>query len=138
MNNERNEVSKYRFECAKEDLEASQIAFEHKKFKNSINRSYYAIFHSIRAMNALEGFDSKKHSGVISFFNHHFIKSGKINRMFSKIIENAFRIRNNADYQDFYIVSSGDAQFQIENAHKFIILIEEYLNREWESQYKDD
>jgi len=84
MNNEQLDISKYRFECANDDLEAGQIALEHNKLKNSINRSYYAIFHAIRAVNSLEGFDSKKHSGVIAYFNQHFIKTGKFDVSCSK------------------------------------------------------
>jgi len=110
MSNEQLDISKYRFEHAKDDLDASQIAFEHHKLKNSINRSYYAIFHAIRAINALEGFDSKKHSGVIAYFNQYFIKTGKFDVSCSKIIETAFRIRNNSDYDDFYVVTKEEAQ----------------------------
>ncbi|HYH04201.1 MAG TPA: HEPN domain-containing protein [Bacillota bacterium] len=77
MNSEQIDISKYRFECAKDDLDASKIALEHNKTKNAVNRSYYAIFHAIRAVNAMEGFDSKKHSGVIAYFNLHFVKTAK-------------------------------------------------------------
>jgi uncharacterized protein (UPF0332 family) len=108
MNNELIEISKYRFDCAKEDLKASRMASEHNMFKNAVNRSYYAIFHAIRAVNALEGFDSKKHSGVIAFFNQHFVKTAIFDIGCSKIIDNAFRIRNNADYEDFFVVSIDD------------------------------
>ena len=38
-------------------------------YKPSLNRSYYSIFHAMRAITALEGFDSSKHSGVIAYFN---------------------------------------------------------------------
>lgn len=38
-------------------------------YKAAINRSYYAIFHGIRAINILDGFDASKHSSVIAHFN---------------------------------------------------------------------
>ncbi len=37
-----------------------------------------AIFHAVRALLALDKFDSQKHSGIISYFNQKFIKTGKI------------------------------------------------------------
>lgn len=39
------DLSKYRFQSAKEDLETAQLLMEGGKFKASVNRSYYAIFH---------------------------------------------------------------------------------------------
>ncbi len=71
-------LSKYRFEKAKEDLLSAKINLDNGLIKASINRSYYAIYHSIRSVNALDGFDSKKHSGVIAYFNQHYIHTGKL------------------------------------------------------------
>lgn len=134
MNNEQVEISKYRFECAKDDLDASRIALEHGKIKNAVNRSYYAIFHAIRAVNVLEGFDSKKHSGVIAYFNQYLVKTAKFDIGCSKIIESAFRIRNNADYEDFYIISVDEAKEQYANAKKFLDQVEKYLKHIWDTK----
>lgn len=41
------ELSKYRFQRGCEDLESSKILLDEKRFKSSVNRSYYAIFHCI-------------------------------------------------------------------------------------------
>ncbi len=64
------ELSKYRFETCKEDLYDAQLMLKNGRYKNALNRGYYAIFHAIRAVNALDGFDSSKHSGVIAHFLH--------------------------------------------------------------------
>lgn len=63
-------LSAHRFKRAKEELSTAELLLRSTNFRSSINRSYYAIFHAIRAINALDGFDSSKHSGVISHFNH--------------------------------------------------------------------
>ena len=68
------ELSKYRFNTSCESLEDARIMFENGRYKNSLNRAYYCIFHAIRAVNTLKEFDSSKHSGVISFFNQNFVK----------------------------------------------------------------
>ena len=132
MTHEQLDISQYRLGCAKEDLDACRITLEHNKLKNSINRAYYSIFHAIRAVNALEGFDSKRHSGVIAYFNQHFVKTGIFEIGCSKIIENAFRIRSNADYEDFYIVSTDEAKEQLQNAEVFVNAVETYLKEVWE------
>ena len=40
------------------------------------HRSYYAIFHAMRAVLALDGIDMKRHSGVMSEFRRLYIKTG--------------------------------------------------------------
>ena len=102
-------LSCYRIEHAKEMLIASEENLKVKQYKTSLNRSYYAIFHAMRAANILEGFDSSKHSGVIAYFNRSFLKSEKIDRTFSVIIKEASFLREKSDHDDFYIASKGEA-----------------------------
>lgn len=66
--NKRIELARYRLEKAKEDFQASSELFKLNLYKQSMNRSYYAIFHAVRSLLALDGVDFKKHSGVIGYF----------------------------------------------------------------------
>jgi hypothetical protein len=129
MENSVKELSKYRFECCREALEDAHIMFEAGRYKNALNRSYYAIFHGIRAVNALQGFDSGKHSGVIAYFNQNYVKTGIFPKEMSKIIKIASEKRERADYLDFYIASKEEAQLQIERAEEFQSKVEAYLNK---------
>ena len=67
------ELAEYCMERAKEMLDAAKGNLEIGQFKTSLNCSYYAIFHAMRAANILKGFDSSKHSGVIAFFNKEYL-----------------------------------------------------------------
>lgn len=127
MNNMIIDLAKYRMEKAKSDLEASKILLENKLFAQSLNRSYYSIFHAVRSVLAFEKFDSKKHSGIIAYFNHNFINKKIFDEEYSKILMGAEKIRNKSDYNDFYIASKSDAKQQIENANRFIVTMEEYI-----------
>ncbi len=69
------ELSRYRYETSLEDLEDARLMYENERYKNALNRGYYSIFHGIRAVVALDGFDSSKHSGVIAFFNQNYVKT---------------------------------------------------------------
>jgi len=131
MNNKIITLSKYRLEKAKEDLTASRINLENGLIKASINRSYYAIFHSIRAVNALDEFDSKKHSGVIAHFNQFFIHAGDFEKEIYALITSAYKLGEKSDYDDFYIASKEDAKEQLKNAEKFIKVVEKYLNKKY-------
>lgn len=70
------DLSKYRLQRSKENLKDAWILLDAQSYKSSINRSYYSIFHCLRAVTALDGFDSSKHSGIIAFFNMHYVKNG--------------------------------------------------------------
>ncbi len=126
-NEERYSLSKYRIEKAKTNLQAAKVLIDTKLYADSANRSYYAIFHSINALFALEGVAFKKHSGVISHFNLKYIKTGIFEKEMSKIAGEAFQIRSDSDYEDFYIVSYEEVTEQYNNAVRFVEAIEEYI-----------
>ena len=87
--------------------------------------------YALRAVLALNGFDSSKHSGVIAYFNEHYVKTGVFEKSISKAVTTAFKLREKSDYQDFYIVSQEEAATQIEKAELIIAVIEIYLNEKW-------
>lgn len=120
-------LSAHRFKRAKEELSTAELLLRSTNFRSSINRSYYAIFHAIRAINALDGFDSSKHSGVISHFNQEYVKTGIFQKEVSKIIRNASELREQADYEDFYEATQEEASDVFDQASLFIAAVEKYL-----------
>lgn len=125
------DLSKYRLTTEKSDLNAARVLYSAKEFRAAVNRSYYAIFHTLRAVLTLDGFDSSKHSGIIAYFNQHYVKTEAFDKKLSKLISSAFRLREKADYQDFYIVTAQEAEGQIEVAEQVIAKIEAYLSDRW-------
>ncbi|MDD2216603.1 MAG: HEPN domain-containing protein [Eubacteriales bacterium] len=136
MNRDSCELSKYRLEKAKEDLSTAIENLKNTHLSGSINRSYYCIFHTIRAILALDGFDSKKHSGVIAYFRQSYIKTGIFDKHYSEIIGMAFELRNKNDYDDFVVIEISEANKQITNAKLFLEIVEAYLENRW--QYIDE
>ncbi|MBR1628402.1 MAG: hypothetical protein IJ679_03925 [Lachnospiraceae bacterium] len=47
------------------------------------------------------------------------------------MIRDAFELRGNADYKDFYIVSKTQAEEQIESAQEVLGMIKPYLEKQW-------
>lgn len=121
------ELSSYRFERAKEDLYTAEILLREGQFKASINRSYYSIFHAMRSVTVLDGFDSSKHSGIIAYINRYYVKEGIFDKRLSKILDTSFRLREKADYQDFFIVPRDMAEEQLKRAEEAIVMVENYL-----------
>jgi uncharacterized protein (UPF0332 family) len=126
------DLSRYRLETAKEDLKTAKDNLRDGNLRASVNRSYYAIFHALRSVLAFEQFDSGKHSGIIARINQNYVKTGIFDKTLSKVVDTAFRLREKADYQDFFVVSKEDAEAQIVKAEQVMTVIEAYVKKQWE------
>lgn len=98
-----------------------------KDWDDSIGRSYYAIFTAARALLALKGLDSKKHSGVMALFNQHFIKNGPLDKEAYQILVEAMANRERADYGDYVSFGDEDALSQLNKAKSFLKKVEEVI-----------
>ena len=123
---------KYRLDRASNELASSRDNLSAGRYAESLSNSYYAIFHSIRSVLALECKDFRKHSGVISYFQVHYIKTGIFSKELSEFIQGAFRLRTKADYEDFYISSRIDAEQQLRNAETIYEQVKEYITQQKE------
>lgn len=126
-------LSKLRIHNAKELLDTSQALIDFGDYKSAANRSYYAVFSAMRACLALLRLDHKKHSGVITDFRLHFIKTGKLRVELSDYISELFDIRTQSDYNDFYIVSKDSVVTQLANALVFVREVERLLEDMWDA-----
>ncbi|MCP4399848.1 MAG: HEPN domain-containing protein, partial [bacterium] len=99
MSEELHALITYRLEQAHESLDSAQLLLVHEKYRPSVNRSYYAMFYAILALLALKNFKPSKHSGAISFFNREFVKTGLIDKEFSRWLHEAFDLRQRSDYR---------------------------------------
>lgn len=124
------DLMKYRLESASEKLLSAKLLLEAGQYKDSIGRSYYAVFTAIRAVLALRQIDFSKHAGVIAFFQKEYIKTGIFDKKYSKYIQQAFQIRNSCDYDDFYIVSKQDAQEQYERAVELLDVVRIFVEKQ--------
>lgn len=120
-------LSKVRLETAKNCLSDAKVLIEHESYKSSANRSYYAVFHAMRAVLVFDEFDSKKHSGIISEFRRNYIKTGVFNAEISKIVDIQFSVRTHSDYDDFYVISKAESINQLAEAEKMVDEVEKYL-----------
>lgn len=124
----RKALSEYRLERAEECLKSAEALKSIEDYTTVANRAYYAMFHAMRAVMALDGEDRKKHSGVVAYFQENYIKSGIFDKEFSYAIKNAFTVRQESDYEDFYVVSKSDAVEQLDNAIKFVAAVDKYIS----------
>lgn len=116
-----------RLKAAKEHLQSAKILLDAGQLKDSISCSYYCTFSAVRALLAKDNKDFKKHSDVIAHFSQCYLKNAILDKKYSDYVQEAFRIRNNCDYDEYYVVSYEEALTQYERAKEFLDYMEEYL-----------
>ena len=126
-NKEIKALSEYRLNQAKENLIEAEALYNINRYKGASNRAYYAIFHAIKSILALEEVDFKKHSSVIAYFNKEYVSKKIFSRELGKRISEARFYREKSDYVDFYIISKEECESQIETARETIKCVEEYI-----------
>lgn len=120
-------LSSYRFQKAADCLSLANKLFEQKEYGYSQNRAYYALFDAIRSITVLDSFDSSKHSGIISYFNLHYVKTNVFKSETSRIIRLASMLREKSDYEDFYTPDEQDTKELLPLVKDFLEDVEKYL-----------
>lgn len=133
MNNEENvgtfeDLARCKLDQTIDDLETAVIVFRADKFKAANNRAYYACFHAIDAVLALEPIAFKKHKDTLGYFNKNYVSSGLFPREIGRQISRLEIIRHKSDYDTFYIAGKEDAREQIETAKNVIELVKKFMN----------
>lgn len=123
------ELAMHRIEQAKNELNDAKLLYDNKSYLSANNRAYYSIFHSIRAVLALEPIDFKKHKAVLSYFNKNYIHTGIFPKDIGRRVVDASRVREDSDYDDEFIVEPETTEKQINTAEELISLIERYIGQ---------
>lgn len=121
-------LSSVRYAHAQECLQEAESLLADGQYKGAANRSYYAVFHAMRAVLALDGIDRKHHSGVISEFMRLYIKTGIFVKSCSALINAQYEYRTSSDYDDFFIISKKEVVEQVDNAKRFLTMVKSFLS----------
>ena len=122
------QLALYRIQQAEESLdEARYLLAGNKSPRSVINRAYYSMFYSILALLIFEPYSSSKHSGVLSYFNRHFIKNGMIAKDIGRAVNKAFDIRQRGDYREQVSITSTQVTPYIDWADKLIEAVRDLL-----------
>ena len=111
---------KYRLEQVDESLEAARVLFEKRLERQSVNRSYYAMFYAVLALLATRKQETSKHSGAIALFDKEFVRTGTFKKDFSRWLHSAFDLRQRSDYAIDIKVTRREAETTLEHATAFV------------------
>ena len=128
IKDKKRELALYRLQQADESLDEAKFLFEGNKSPRSIiNRTYYAMFYAILSLLVFEPFSSSKHSGVISYFNRHFIKRGIFSLELGRTVNRAFDLRQRGDYREQANLTADQVEPFLDWARMLIDAIKKYL-----------
>ena len=121
------ELSKYRLEIAESTYHIAELCFDNQGYRDAVNRSYYATFYALRAVLALEGVDFKRHKDVVAYFNQHYVATEKFEREMGKRIGRLKTMREDCDYDDFYVIERDEVLEQLRTAEIVIGAVKRYM-----------
>jgi uncharacterized protein (UPF0332 family) len=97
---ERIEYSRLRIESAYNTFEAAKVLAQNGFWNSAINRLYYAIFYAVNALLVLNEIDTQTHSGMRTQFSKYFIKTGKLDKKYGKLLVQLYDWRQQGDYEN--------------------------------------
>ncbi len=126
----RQELIQYRLKQAAESLEEAEFLMSGKKSPRSIiNRTYYAMFYAVLALLVNEPYASSKHTGVLSYFNKNYVKSGILPEALGRALNKAFELRQRGDYRENIEMTHEQVAPFISDARSFITAVRVHLEK---------
>ena len=113
----------YRLNRAIETIEDAQLLANAKRWNPCVNRLYYACYYAVTALLLQKNLSSAKHTGVRSFFNRYFVKTGKISKTYAMLYNDLFERRQEGDYVDFVYFSESEISPLIPKTEAFVEII---------------
>ena len=86
----------------------------------AIARTYFAVFHAVRAQLYAEGLEPRTHGGAQHLFNLHFVRTGRYGPSTSLLIARLQKYREDADYAPAFVVDEAGAREDLDAAHRFV------------------
>ena len=114
---------------AQEACRAAQVLLREHFPADAISRAYYAAFHAGKALLLSDGLEVKSHEGLGRLFSLHFVKSGRFDVRFSRILSKSQKHREEADYSAEYVFTEEDARCRLQEVSEFLQAAEAFLKK---------
>jgi len=114
-------------EKAEHALEVAEKLKSDGYLADAASKIYYSMFYAAQALLKSEGIDVVKHSAVESALGYRFVKSGKISPKYHRMLIDARKIREIADYDIEEEIVEPVASLKIEEGKAFLSEIEGLL-----------
>ena len=112
---------------AEHALEVAEAMQKDSYLSDAASQVYYAMFYAAQALLKSEGIQATKHSAVESFLGRHFVKTGRIDPKYHKMLISARKTREIADYDIKEEIIESVASSKLAEGKAFINIIKEML-----------
>jgi uncharacterized protein (UPF0332 family) len=85
---------------ARATLDDADVLIKGSRWNSALNRLDYAAFYAARALLATKNLDSSRHSGAISLFQEHFVRTDVVPQETARALPRLFEKRQTTDYGD--------------------------------------
>ena len=114
------DLCRYRLQQADEPLAEAKILLDSGYFRGTLNRAYYAMFYALQISVIAGNQIFLKHSGAISYFDGEYVKTGIVDKKFTKWLHRLFDLRQDADYGDMFFPSEDVCVQAVGEANEFV------------------
>ncbi len=113
---------------ADKTLEESYLNFENSLLRPAASLAYYAMFYSATAaLISARIRPPKTHRGVVASFSNYYIKTGKLEKKFSRYLNRALAIRQASTYDVTIEPDKVAVENTLKNAEEFVITVKNTL-----------
>ncbi|MBI5481646.1 MAG: HEPN domain-containing protein [Deltaproteobacteria bacterium] len=92
------------FARSAEDLAAARALVAAGLYRPAMTRAYYAAFHAVRALLFAEGLEPRSHGGTQHLLNLHYIRPGRLEPRWNRVLARLQRFREEADYGGAFVL----------------------------------
>jgi uncharacterized protein len=124
---EREQLVQYWMHRAQEAVAEAELMAQADHWNTCVSRLCYACFYAATALLLRHGLSSKKHSGVRSAFNRHFVKSGTVAPDLGALYNELYASREQADYRDLVAFNKDQVAPWISATQQFVWRVQALL-----------
>ncbi|MBI5491243.1 MAG: HEPN domain-containing protein [Deltaproteobacteria bacterium] len=103
-----------------ESLESAELLLAAQKHADAVARAYYAIHHFARALLLTRDVEVRSHQGLRAQLGLHFVRTGRLDARFAKLLVQVQRFREVADYESTFTFTHEHAEEEVRAAREFV------------------
>lgn len=115
-------------ERGNESFKSAEVNLREGLFDESVSSSYYAMFHSVKAVLLTINQEPATHQGVVAMFGLHFIKPSIIEDEYNDLFIEAKDDREDSDYDVTRKFTKKEAEERLAATNKLVSRINKYLS----------
>ncbi|TAH14985.1 MAG: HEPN domain-containing protein [Runella slithyformis] len=123
------EIERY-LKKAQDCISDAQYLLKDERLEAASNRTYYAIFDALQALMVQQNVVAKSHQGVYIKFRELFIKTGILPIKLSEIVSKSFNLRQGADYENDFEITTEDVEELLEEAQELVETVRVYISHD--------